>query len=229
MSGRAEHLYERLKSEADLTAFLIGQPEDVNLDAKEWHVGREKECLAKIVDAACGFANASGGIAQLSIEIASCNTTRPIEGGDSLRLQRLIMLAVRNTGRGLAHWPCIFLQPCAGVSLDNRAYLGEQTLWPRVFLGDGSYSLRGKAENIVYPSERIVVATLVQSGYTEPRDFESSNGAAKYRSARVPFKWIFPAEALPISIACDGMGVTAMPLNVPEHQTETYEPMPRGY
>jgi hypothetical protein len=70
MSGRAQHLYDRLKSEADRTTFLIGQPEDVNLDAKEWHAKdkkNEKECLESVVDAACGFANASGGVIAVGI------------------------------------------------------------------------------------------------------------------------------------------------------------------
>jgi hypothetical protein len=332
MSGRAQHLYERLKSEADLASYLIRQPEDVNVDAKEWHAKdkkTEKECLDSIVDAACGFANASGGViaigisakrdrvngedlisdllsfekpeavaakvldaivqniepgiegivqtiipsvadpskgyvvfyvpesvgihrtrtgkrdfvqrigsstlkmeyyqirdrfgrrphAELAVEIAS-DELMPIPG-DRLHFQRLIVLAVKNTGRGIAQWPCIFVQSCSGVILQSNE-LGDQTHWAQIRAKDGSFSLRGTAENVVYPSEIFAVATLAQSGSTEPKELKPSNAFAKYETARVPFKWIFPAVTIPLSIACDGMGMKSMPLDVKKRVSETY-------
>jgi hypothetical protein len=58
MSERAEVLFKRLQSAKAICA-LIGQSEDGDFDCKEWHPGKMATSIAK---AACGFANATGGV-----------------------------------------------------------------------------------------------------------------------------------------------------------------------
>jgi hypothetical protein len=60
MPTNAERLYRRLNSKLSLQA-LIGLPEDADFDCKEWPV-RSDAARGSIAKAACGFANATGGV-----------------------------------------------------------------------------------------------------------------------------------------------------------------------
>jgi Putative DNA-binding domain len=60
MSARAELLFRELQSKNSIEG-LLGKPEDADFDCKEWH-GKSATSTGSIAKAACGFANATGGV-----------------------------------------------------------------------------------------------------------------------------------------------------------------------
>ena len=60
-------------------------------------------------------------------------------------MERLVTLAVTNTGRGIARFPAV--RVAGGIFLPNRQVGGpEASLWPLIELNDGWYSFRGGAD-----------------------------------------------------------------------------------
>jgi hypothetical protein len=75
MGINAERLYAKLKSKAAL-ATLIGQPEDADFDCKEWP-RRPEWARATIAKAACGFANATGGVIIVGMKAKGSGSGKP--------------------------------------------------------------------------------------------------------------------------------------------------------
>jgi hypothetical protein len=75
MSGRAEQLFEQLKSVPAILA-LIGQSEDVHFDCKEWPTndGDAQRVFAK---AACGLTNAEGGVLVVGMKAKTTSKDEP--------------------------------------------------------------------------------------------------------------------------------------------------------
>src|SRR5258708_4189001 len=69
MSGRGKELFDQLRSVESITG-LIGQPEDVHFDCKEWPSsdGDAQKVFAK---AACGLTNAEGGVVLVGMKARS--------------------------------------------------------------------------------------------------------------------------------------------------------------
>ena len=59
MSGHGKELFDRLQS-AESIKGLIGLPEDVHFECKEWT--SEAEAQKMLAKAACGMTNAEGGV-----------------------------------------------------------------------------------------------------------------------------------------------------------------------
>lgn len=74
MSERAELLFKRLQSEKAIRA-LVGQSEDGDFDCKEWH--GPDSMKASIARAACGFANATGGVIVVGMTAKSAGPNLP--------------------------------------------------------------------------------------------------------------------------------------------------------
>lgn len=66
MAGRAELLFENLQSEESLTT-LIGKPETTDFDCKVWPE-RADAIRGSLTKAACGFANATGGVIVIGLK-----------------------------------------------------------------------------------------------------------------------------------------------------------------
>lgn len=74
MSERAEVLFKQLQSAKAIRA-LIGQSEDGDFDCKEWH-GTDS-MKASIAKAACGFANAKGGVIVIGMSTKRAGQSAP--------------------------------------------------------------------------------------------------------------------------------------------------------
>lgn len=93
MATRSEGLFASLVNENDLVA-LVGKSEDTDFDCKEWHgVAKTRASLAK---AACGFANATGGVIILGViakaaagEPDVVQATKPFENPEVVRSEAL--------------------------------------------------------------------------------------------------------------------------------------------
>ncbi|WP_420237224.1 helix-turn-helix domain-containing protein [Telmatobacter bradus] len=79
MSERAELLFKRLQNAKAIRA-LIGQAEDGDFDCKEWHGADSMK--ASVAKAACGFANATGGVIVVGMTAKSSgpNTSDVVTG-----------------------------------------------------------------------------------------------------------------------------------------------------
>lgn len=75
LPSRAEALFQQLQSRQSLEA-LIGQPEDADFECKVWPDGKEA-AKGSIVKAACGFANATGGVIILGVEASGRGQDTP--------------------------------------------------------------------------------------------------------------------------------------------------------
>lgn len=74
MSERAEFLFRRLQN-PDAIPALIGHPEDGDFDCKVWgNLGPMRGSIAK---AACGFANATGGVIVIGMRAAGAGSNTP--------------------------------------------------------------------------------------------------------------------------------------------------------
>jgi hypothetical protein len=75
MSDHAKELFDRLQSAESLKA-LIGQPEDVHFDCKEWPAndGDAQKVFAK---AACGLTNAEGGVVVVGMKARAISKDEP--------------------------------------------------------------------------------------------------------------------------------------------------------
>src|SRR5579864_9443112 len=67
--------FEQLRSLAEIQA-LVGQTEDLHLDAKEWPI-REDDAQRILAKALSGFSNADGGILVIGVEARSANKGDP--------------------------------------------------------------------------------------------------------------------------------------------------------
>ncbi|HUX43410.1 MAG TPA: ATP-binding protein [Terracidiphilus sp.] len=74
MSERAELRFQKLQSRKAIRA-LIGQSEDGDFDCKEWH--GPDAMKASIAKAACGFANATGGVIVVGMTAKSIGPNLP--------------------------------------------------------------------------------------------------------------------------------------------------------
>lgn len=74
MSERAELLFKRLQS-AKAIRTLIGQSEDGDFDCKEWHGPNAMK--GSIAKAACGFANATGGVIVIGMSTRAAGQNSP--------------------------------------------------------------------------------------------------------------------------------------------------------
>jgi hypothetical protein len=74
MSERAEILFKSLQSRTAINA-LINRAEDADFDCKEWHgIDAMKDSIAK---AACGFANATGGVIVIGMSTRKSGKNQP--------------------------------------------------------------------------------------------------------------------------------------------------------
>jgi predicted HTH transcriptional regulator len=94
MSQRAEILFRKLQSRKAIRA-LIGQSEDGDFDCKEWH-GPDAMKIS-IAKAACGFANATGGVIVFGM------STDPVRPACGLPIQMDIPKSY-NHHRGCLRW-----------------------------------------------------------------------------------------------------------------------------
>jgi hypothetical protein len=78
-------------------------------------------------------------------------------------LERTFALAVVNEGRGLARFPAVRYQRVGDLSLPNTLR-GESSLWTLSDANAEWPSFRGGANDVVYPEERLKIATLVHPG-----------------------------------------------------------------
>ncbi len=74
MSERAETLFKRLQNRKAIRE-LVGKAEDGDFDCKEWH-GPDPMKLS-IAKAACGFANATGGVIVIGLSTKSTGQSMP--------------------------------------------------------------------------------------------------------------------------------------------------------
>jgi hypothetical protein len=75
MSSRAEELFQNLQS-ADSIRALIGQSEDVYFDCKEWPTS-DSDAQRVLAKAACGLANAEGGVVVVGMRARSTSKDEP--------------------------------------------------------------------------------------------------------------------------------------------------------
>jgi hypothetical protein len=71
----AERLYKQLSSQRALQA-LVGKPEDADFDCKEWPA-RQDDARRIIAKAACGFANATGGVIVIGVKASGAGANTP--------------------------------------------------------------------------------------------------------------------------------------------------------
>lgn len=103
-------------------------------------------------------------------------------------LQRRIVVTVSNQGRGLALFPAVRYQRMSELSLPEFMD-SSPPIWV-VSQADAEWvSLRGGANDVIYPNEVLQIATLIQSGACE----KNSN------------IWKFPAITITTEAVCDGM------------------------
>lgn len=74
MPSRGEVLFAQLADRAAIDA-LIGEPEDGNLDCKEWPA-KEKDGHEMLAKAVCGFTNSDGGVLVIGMQ------TKQLSPGD---------------------------------------------------------------------------------------------------------------------------------------------------
>jgi hypothetical protein len=75
MPTNAERFYKRLSSLRALTA-LVGMPEDADFDCKEWPL-RQDDARRIVAKAACGFANATGGVIVIGVKASGSGANTP--------------------------------------------------------------------------------------------------------------------------------------------------------
>lgn len=74
MSERAETFFKKLQTKTALES-LIGQPEDGDFDCKVW--GGSESMKGSISKAACGFANATGGVIVIGMKASGAGANQP--------------------------------------------------------------------------------------------------------------------------------------------------------
>jgi hypothetical protein len=75
MPGRAEQLFQQLQNPAAVLA-LIGQSEDAHFDCKEWP-SRDESAQHTFAKAACGLANAEGGVLIIGMRARPTSKDQP--------------------------------------------------------------------------------------------------------------------------------------------------------
>jgi hypothetical protein len=75
MAGRAEQLFNQLTNCSAILA-LIGQCEDAHLDCKEWPK-KDDDAQRVLAKAACGFANADGGVLVVGMKARATSKDEP--------------------------------------------------------------------------------------------------------------------------------------------------------
>lgn len=71
----AERLYKQLSSLRAVQS-LVGKPEDADFDCKEWPT-RQDDARRVIAKAACGFANATGGVIVIGVKASGAGANAP--------------------------------------------------------------------------------------------------------------------------------------------------------
>ncbi len=74
MAGRAERLFAELQQDGAVEQ-LIGRSEDADFDCKEWP--ERWDPRASIAKAACGFANATGGVIVIGVQAKGDGPNKP--------------------------------------------------------------------------------------------------------------------------------------------------------
>lgn len=75
MLTRAQKLFQRLTPAADVVS-LIGQSEDLHFDCKEWP-SKDDEVQKAFAKAACGLANAEGGVLVVGLKAKQISKDEP--------------------------------------------------------------------------------------------------------------------------------------------------------
>jgi len=105
------------------------------------------------------------------------------------QLQRTFQLSVRNEGRGIARFPCLRHHSVSTFQVINHPYHSQNPPWKVYQLADWT-SIRGGADDVIYPGETFVVATMGQNGQPNVQN---------------PNAWDYPAAVLEVELLCDDM------------------------
>jgi len=84
--------------------------------------------------------------------------------------QRILVVSVTNVGRGIARFPSLRYSKLQVIGLPNPTY-DEPPLWPSSEAIPGWISLRGSANDVVYPEESLLVTKLFQYKHPASRTF----------------------------------------------------------
>lgn len=116
---------------------------------------------------------------------------------------RVVAFSLRNEGRGLALFPCLRIRNAAKTPfpfiIQSNGYKTDQPAWP-VRGHDGWQSVRGGANDVVYPGETVDVCTALQAGQREDPASE---------------RFVFRPVTLIVEAMCEGMP--------PHSETFTFE------
>jgi Putative DNA-binding domain len=121
---------------------------------------------------------------------------------------RRIAVTMRNEGLGLARFPAIRYEKLKEINLPNLMD-HPQPIWPVSYAGKEWTSIRGGANDVVYPGETLQVATLNQSGV---RDNQKRT-------------WTFPEVTFSTEVVCEGMPTQRQTFTIAATQEEL--PAPR--
>jgi hypothetical protein len=102
--------------------------------------------------------------------------------------ERTVIAIVSNTGRGLARFPALRIGRTKGLMIPMHLY-APPPLWPLSDAHSDWFSLRGGSNDVVYPGEKLKIATLIQGG-------------VQITGAKI---WQFPRLEVVTEAVCDGM------------------------
>jgi hypothetical protein len=103
-------------------------------------------------------------------------------------LERTFTVVVTNEGRGIARFPAVRCERLHGIGLPNEM-AGKSPIWFVSYADEKWLSFRGGANDVVYPGESLLVATLVQPGFRADRSAPQ----------------MFPGVNMATEAVCEGM------------------------
>ncbi|UWZ83479.1 AlbA family DNA-binding domain-containing protein [Occallatibacter riparius] len=106
------------------------------------------------------------------------------------RMCRFIRLMLTNHGRGIARFPAVRVHALPHLSICQASHIGPLPIWPVSDANAEWFTVRGGANDVVYPGETLKIASLVQLG-----------------DRRIPNDkvWGVPATQVITEVVCDGM------------------------
>jgi hypothetical protein len=116
-------------------------------------------------------------------------------------IKRTVLLSIRNDGRGIARFPCLRVHNRSTFKVRNHPMVPGSPVWPVHALSDWT-SIRGSANDVIYPGELFEVATITQDGVAY-RDI--GQGQRHTGNVQNPNAWDFDATDLEIELLCDDM------------------------
>lgn len=123
------------------------------------------------------------------------------------QVMRHIALEIKNEGRGLARFPAVRVQRMSRISIPNNALRGPIPIWPISEANEKWISVRGGANDVIYPGETLRIATLIQAGdrldQQSPPNFMHTG------------HWRFHEIVIPTECVCDGMTSYAQSFTIP--------------